>query len=108
MGTRRPLEIRWSALADGQLQAAIDFSAADNPRAATVVRRRILSTVEMLGKMPSSGRLGRIDGTREAVVPSTPYIVVYQVSVSALDVLGVWHGASDWPRSFVAWNPRNE
>jgi toxin ParE1/3/4 len=49
--------------------------------------------------MPDSGRIGRIDGTREAVVPRSPYIVVYQVSTETVEVLGVWHAAREWPEA---------
>jgi len=50
--------------------------------------------------MPLSGGVGRIDGTREAVVPRTPYIVVYRVSEETIDILGIWHAARQWPESF--------
>jgi len=47
-----------------------------------------------------SERVGRIDGTREAVVPRTPFIVVYRVSEKTVDILGIWHAAREWPKSF--------
>jgi toxin ParE1/3/4 len=50
--------------------------------------------------MPRSGRSGRILGTREAVVPRTPYIVVYQISSEAVEVIEIWHGAREWPEFF--------
>jgi len=56
-------------------------------------------TVKRIGQVPQSGRTGRIGGTREAVVPGTAYIVVYQISVQRIEILGVWHGARRWPVS---------
>jgi plasmid stabilization system protein ParE len=50
--------------------------------------------------MPFAGRIGRVDGTREAVIPRSPYIVVYQVSAQAVEIVGIWHGARLWPESF--------
>jgi plasmid stabilization system protein ParE len=31
------------------------------------------------------------------VVPGLPYIVVYQVTVTAVFILHIYHGARDWP-----------
>lgn len=64
------------------------------------MRRRILETVRRVGQMPRSGRAGRIEGTREAVVPRSPYIVVYRISEQTVDILGIWHAARLWPESF--------
>ncbi len=50
--------------------------------------------------MPFSGRIGRIDGAREAVVPRSPYIVVYEISEQTVYILGIWHAARQWPESF--------
>lgn len=86
------------------LEEATDFVAMDKPVAAARMRRRILDAVAGLGKLPFSGRPGRIAGTREAVVPRTPYIVVYEVSSTAVEVLGIWHGSVLWPESRAPWN----
>ena len=40
---------------------------------------RILDALQLLELFPESGRPGRVEGTRELVVPRLPYIVVYQV-----------------------------
>ena len=50
--------------------------------------------------MPLSGRIGRIDGTREAVVPRSPYIVVYEILEQTVYILGIWHATRQWPESF--------
>ena len=54
--------------------------------------------------MPYSGRIGRIDGTREAVVPRSPFIVVYELSERSVEILGIWHAARLWPESFETPN----
>ena len=64
------------------------------------VRRRILATKRRIVQAPYSGRIGRVDGTREAVVPRTAYILVYRVSEQAIEILGIWHGARLWPDAF--------
>ena len=41
---------------------------------------RVVDAVEMLRDHPHLGRMGRIAGTRELVIPETPYIVPYRVA----------------------------
>jgi toxin ParE1/3/4 len=82
------------------LREAVDYLQGESAGGAIAVRRRVLETVQRLGQMPRSGRVGRVEGTREAVVPRSPYIVVYRVSDQAVEVIGIWHGARLWPDSF--------
>jgi plasmid stabilization system protein ParE len=44
-----------------------------------------------------SGRPGRIAGTRELVVPRTPYIAAYVMTADTVRILRVLHGAQMWP-----------
>ena len=46
------------------------------------------------------GRPGRVPGTRELVIPGTPYIVPYRVQGEAIQILRVYHSARRWPESF--------
>jgi plasmid stabilization system protein ParE len=94
------MNVIWSESAVGHLEGISDYLSGEGVGATEIVRRRILETVRRVGVMPHSGRTGRIAGTREAVVPRTPYIVVYQVSVAAVEILGIWHGARLWPETF--------
>jgi plasmid stabilization system protein ParE len=41
--------------------------------------------------------VGRIPGTRELVVPGLPYIVLYEVADTAVQILHIYHGARNWP-----------
>jgi toxin ParE1/3/4 len=93
------MKVIWSASAVRQLQEVVDYLQDESAARAVTIRRRILATVGLIGQMPDSGRIGRIDGTREAVVPRSPYIVVYQVSTETVEVLGVWHAAREWPEA---------
>lgn len=79
------------------LEAIVDYIAAENPRAALAVWDEIERQVERLAAYPHSGRIGRIEGTRELVVNQTPYIVGYRVSEDAVFTLRVLHGARQWP-----------
>ncbi|MFL4976453.1 MAG: type II toxin-antitoxin system RelE/ParE family toxin [Microvirga sp.] len=68
-----------------------------NPTAALDMVRRIRKSVSRLARFPHSGRPGHRGGTRELVVPRTPYIVPYRVHPDRIDVLAVFHGPQDWP-----------
>ena len=50
-----------------------------------------------LKNFPNRGRSGRIDGTRELIFPSLPYIAVYRFHKGAVEVVRVYHAAQDWP-----------
>jgi toxin ParE1/3/4 len=58
---------------------------------------RIYGAVQSLNTMPYRGRYGRIENTRELVIPRLPYRVVYRISEERLVVLNVVHGAQRWP-----------
>jgi toxin ParE1/3/4 len=53
--------------------------AKDNPRAARMVLKAILRTIELLGLFPHLAHAGRARGTYERVVPATPYIIVFEL-----------------------------
>ena len=70
-------EILWSALAHADLLDIIDYISEDNPVAALKVLDDINVKVSQLADFPKSGRLGRVEGTRELVVMAN-YVVVYR------------------------------
>jgi toxin ParE1/3/4 len=92
--------VLWSASSVRHLQQVAEYLQGESYGGAITVRRRILKTAQRVGQMPFSGRVGRIEGTREAVVPRTPYIVVYRVSALTVEIVGIWHAARLWPESF--------
>jgi toxin ParE1/3/4 len=61
--------ILWSRRAPEQLAAGYDFIVEDNPSAAEKQVEMILRAVEQLVDFPEMGRPGRINGTRELVIP---------------------------------------
>jgi toxin ParE1/3/4 len=94
------MKVLWSAASVRYLQEVLEYLQGESSAGAITISRRILGTARRLGQMPYSGRVGRIDGTREAVVPRSPYIVVYEVSEQSVEILGIWHAAREWPESF--------
>jgi plasmid stabilization system protein ParE len=79
------------------LSTAFDFVAADNLPAAKRQDETIVRAVTRLADFPKLGRVGRIAGTRELVIPGTQYIAAYAVLDGAIAVLAILHGAQRWP-----------
>lgn len=53
--------------------------------------------VGRLRDYPHSGRIGRVEGTRELVYPSLPYVAVYRVTAEAVEISRILHGRQRWP-----------
>jgi plasmid stabilization system protein ParE len=71
--------------------------AKDSDRNAAAVAGRILEAVDLLQTHPEIGRPGRLVGTRELVVPDTPYVIPYRVRLERLQPIAVFHGRQKWP-----------
>jgi plasmid stabilization system protein ParE len=56
-----------------------------------------LATANLLRDQPGLGRPGRIRGTRELIVPGTPYLIPYRVRRHHLEIIAVFHGRRRWP-----------
>ena len=65
-------------------------------RAAHRLAQRVNTAIQQLRGMPNSGRPGLRVGTRERVVPKTPYIVVYRTRDDVLEILHMFHERQDW------------
>jgi len=91
------VRIRWLRTALANLDAEAEYIARDSPTAARRVVARIAESVDRLKQYPAMGRPGRVSGTRELVLPGTPYIVPYRVRGDTVEVLRVFHAARKWP-----------
>src|SRR3954471_13782777 len=98
--TRRLHQVIWTRPAARDLEAIGDYIARDNRRAGDRVVRRIQTRSSDLAAHPLLGRAGRVADTRELVVPTTPFIVVYRAREERVEILAVFHGARRWPQSF--------
>ena len=91
------LKIVWTNEAVRDLSAARDYVAKDNPIAAAKLASRIVKATAKLIKHPDIGRKGRLRGTRELVIPRTPYFIPYRVREDRIELLRVDHGARFYP-----------
>ena len=92
------MRLRWTRLADRDLDEIAEYIEADNPAAAVRVVLEIINQVEtLLQEHPAIGRPGRVPGTRELVIRGLPYIVPYRVRDNELELLRILHTARRWP-----------
>ena len=93
------MRVKWLLEAERNLYEISSYIAEDDPAAAERMIARIVDAVYRLSEQPSMGRPGRLVGTRELVVPATPFIVAYRIRNKTVEVLLVMHGARKWPSS---------
>jgi addiction module RelE/StbE family toxin len=91
------MQVRWTTPAAQDLEEITLYIQKDSESAARAVAKALFDAANSLDLMPSRGRVGRSPDTRELVVPGLPYIVVYQVTKTAIQILHIYHGARNWP-----------
>ena len=91
------MTIIWSPRATEHLTHLRSCIARDNPTAANRIALTLLEAVERLAELPNLGRPGRVAGTRELVVPGTPFVVSYRMRSDRLEVIAVFHTRRKWP-----------
>ena len=91
------MKIVWSRHAIQHLVSLRNYIAKDSEQNAKLVAKRILDSIELLQTHPDIGRPGRVLGTREMVIPNTPYIIPYRVRRDRLELIAVFHGRQKWP-----------
>ena len=84
--------INWTELALDDLSEIQQFITQDNPFAARTLAARIVEAAESLAEFPDRGRPGDEPGTRE-LSNVRPYVIVYRVLETEVQILRVWHGA---------------
>jgi len=95
------MNVLWSPEAIGDLASLRAYIADADPAAARGVVLHIIHNVEqLLPNHPQMGRPGRVPGTRERVIPKTPFLVPYRLQKNIIQILRVHHGARRWPENF--------
>lgn len=85
------MRVRWLRAALLNLDQEATYIASDDPTAADLVVKRILSAVSILAEQPGLGRPGRVPGTRELIVAQTSYCIPYRVRGDTVELLRVFH-----------------
>jgi toxin ParE1/3/4 len=94
------MRVNWTTPAREQFMSTYEFIASENRPAAARTADRIWKSAEGLAIHPMAGREGRVAGTRELVVPGTPFLVAYRLERNEAQILAVMHAARKWPEEF--------
>jgi addiction module RelE/StbE family toxin len=90
------VKVRWLKGALAAVYAIHSRISVENPQAAKRVVQEIRSATARLREFPLSGRQGEVSGTREVVVHNLPYVIVYRIRGDVVEILRVFHTATDW------------
>ena len=74
------MQIRWTTEAADDLETIADYLFERTPENAARLIREVCEVTFALRIYPNRGRTGKKSGTRELVLPSLPYVVVYKVA----------------------------
>ncbi len=91
------MELRWSQHAADDLERITDYLFENAPDRAAELIDTVYAAPAALLTFPLRGRAGKKDGTRELVLTSLPYIVIYRVKGDVIELLRILHGAQKWP-----------
>jgi toxin ParE1/3/4 len=91
------MKVIWSPTAEIDLHNIYVYVAKDSVRAAEDLTETIFFATLKLADFPLIGKEGREPGTRELMIPSTPYFVSYKVHNKTVEIAAIIHGARQWP-----------
>jgi addiction module RelE/StbE family toxin len=91
------VKIVWTLTARADLHEIFDYILQENPQAAIDVIDRIEHLARHLVDHPGMGRPGRVENTRELIIPGLPYILPYLTSTGVITIVRVIHSSVQWP-----------
>lgn len=91
------MRVRWTPAAADDFENIANYLFEQTPENAPRLIREIYLAPKGLESFPMRGRVGKKEGTRELVLPSLPYVIIYRVTSEGVFILRVLHGSQDWP-----------
>ena len=91
------MQLRWTEEAEADLRRIADYLFEQTPEHAPRIVQAIYDAPARLLTFPALGRPGKKQGTRELVLTSLPYLVVYTLTGDTIHIARILHGAQKWP-----------
>lgn len=93
------MKVKWTKRALDNLDNEANFIAQDSEHMASIIVERIKKSVKGLENHPYRARPGRVEGTRELVIPKTSYIIPYTVNedTQSIEIIRVLHTSRKYP-----------
>ncbi len=95
--SRASIQIRRSPEAADSFDAICEHIRKVNPPAARKTALAINESAASLVSFPLGGRARRLPNTRQLVLFPLPYLIVYRVRESAVEIIRILYGAQQWP-----------
>lgn len=90
------MKVVWTEGAADDLEKIAEYIHKESPDAAQRVARAIYDRIMSLQSMPHRGRLRAEDSSLELVLPSLPYIVLYEIIDEGVFVKAIRHTSRSW------------
>ena len=94
------MRLRFTPRAIADIDELHAYIANQSLQGADRVVRDVDAALALLEWSPEAGRPGRVDGTRELVIPRTRYIAAYRIVGDEVWILSILHGSRMWPSDF--------
>jgi toxin ParE1/3/4 len=91
------MKLIWLQSSDIAFGRISEHIAQEHPSAAINFELSVGAILDNLCIFPEAGREGRVAGTREAVVPQFPYIIIYRINGNEVQILRILHKSRQWP-----------
>jgi toxin ParE1/3/4 len=78
---------------------AVEYISKNRPEVAKKVAGKIKNSIHLLADQPDLGRPGKVEGTRELILPNLPYLIVYTEMNEEIIILRILHSSMNWPES---------
>ncbi len=92
------MQLRWTSAAADDLENIANYLFDKTPQNAARLIRDIYDAPSVLKSFPNRGRAGKKEGTRELLMPSLPYVIIYQVRGDTVHIARILHSSQEWPR----------
>jgi toxin ParE1/3/4 len=90
--------IRWTEAAAADFTHIRDYTEDHfGPTQARSTAQAIFDGVDSLRALPHKGRHGRKTNTRELNILKLPFVVIYRIRDSVIEINRILHGAQKWP-----------
>jgi len=91
------MRVRWTPAAAADLEHIGNYLKDRHPHYRQPTLRKLYEAIRSLKEWPHRGSAGREEGTRELLFPPLPYIAVYRVKDTDIEVLRIYHAAQNRP-----------
>ena len=90
------MKIRFTEKAKKDIDSVYFYSLKNFPESAQDVLDCIEHMIDKLGVYPELGKIGRVSGTRELIIPHFPFFVAYEIEDDYINILAILHQRQCW------------